>query len=154
MRAENLMTREVACIGLNQSLNDAAKLMWEHDCGCVPVVGDSGEVIAMITDRDISMAAYTQGKSLCDIPVRSAMSKQLYSCRPGDSVTHVEGLMQTHKVRRIPVLDDASHLLGIISLNDLARACCSGVKGVATRDLGATLGAISSPSSLAAPAAA
>jgi CBS domain-containing protein len=153
MQIDSLMTKDVACVGQHQSLNEAAHLMWEHDCGSVPVVDERGQVIAMITDRDISMAAYTQGKHLRDIPVSCAMSKELFCCRPDDDLARVESIMQSHQVRRIPILDDQSHALGIVSLSDIARACRRGVRGVVARDLSATLAAVSEPTSAQAAAA-
>jgi CBS-domain-containing membrane protein len=76
----------------------------------------------MITDRDICMAAYTTGRPLTDLRVHEAMSPSLHSCKPGDSVSDVEGLMRRNQVRRLPVVDEAGSLTGILSLADLARA--------------------------------
>ena len=77
MNAGNLMTAGARTCSLIDSLNLAAQIMWENDCGCVPVVDDDGRAIAMITDRDICMAAYTQGKLLKDMPVSIAASRSL-----------------------------------------------------------------------------
>jgi CBS domain-containing protein len=94
--------------------------MWEGDCGCVPVVDQDGRVVGMLTDRDVCMAAYTQGKPLTDVRVESAMAKQVHSCRPDDAVATAERTMRERQVRRLPVIDAKGRLVGLLSLNDIA----------------------------------
>jgi CBS domain-containing protein len=113
------MNRPVETCTESDTLNLAAKLMWDFDIGCLPVVNDSQQVIGIITDRDICMAAYTQGKKLQDIKVSSVMSKEIFFCNPEDTIARAEEIMRLHQVRRLPVLDDDQKLLGILSLNDL-----------------------------------
>jgi CBS-domain-containing membrane protein len=79
----------------------------------------------MITDRDICMAAYTQGKPLQEIRVQSAMSKDVVSCKSTDSLEQAEELMRRNKVRRLPVVDAEKRLVGLLSLHDVARAALS-----------------------------
>ena len=122
MKVSEIMTAEVKCCHAKDSLNTAAQLMWDFDCGCIPVVDDSGRPIAMLTDRDVCMAAYTQGAKLTDRPVASAMSKEIYTCRTDDELALVEEMMRQCRVRRLPVIDAQGRLAGIISLNDIAEA--------------------------------
>jgi CBS domain-containing protein len=124
MRVEQLMSKDVTPCAPHDSLNEVARIMWERDCGCVPVVAESdgGRVVAMITDRDICMAAYTSGRPLAELRVQEAMSPTLQSCHPSDAVSDVEAVMRSHQVRRLPVVDDAGCLAGMVSLADLARA--------------------------------
>jgi len=121
MNASEMMTAAVKSCGTNDNLQRAAQLMWENDCGVVPVVDGDGRVAGMITDRDICMAAYTQGRPLWQIPVSNAMAKQVHSVHENDSLEAVEGLMRQARVRRVPVLDGDGRLKGILSMNDLAR---------------------------------
>lgn len=121
MFVKQIMSSPVATCTPESTLNQAAQLMWDYDCGVLPVVDSAGRAVAMLTDRDICMAAYTQGKPLSEIRVASAMSKQLYSCRPEDSVKDAEMLMQEQQLRRIPALDAQGRPVGLLSLNDLAR---------------------------------
>jgi CBS domain-containing protein len=86
-------------------LNRAAQVMWEIDCGAVPVTDTDGKILGMITDRDMCMAAYTRGQTLASMTVSSAMSKEAYSCTPEDSIGHAMRLMAQKQVRRIPVTD-------------------------------------------------
>ena len=98
--------------------------MWETDCGCVPVLaaGDgSARVTGIITDHDLCMAAYFQGRPLTEIAVSSAMARGVISCRTTDALAVALRVMETNQVRRLPVLDTDEQLVGIISLADLAR---------------------------------
>lgn len=97
--------------------------MWEYDCGCIPVISANGDgsVVAVVTDRDIAMAAYTQGKPLCAISVSSAMPSKVIACHANDDISDAEALMRENGVRRLPVVDQSGRLLGILSLNDVAR---------------------------------
>lgn len=121
MKVRDLMTADAKACGPDDSLNRAAQLMWENDCGAVPVVDDELRVIGMVTDRDICMAAYTQGLPLKQSRVDSAMSKGAYTCAVGDDVTIARKRMSERQVRRLPVVDDEGRLAGIISLSDIAR---------------------------------
>lgn len=120
MNVEQLMTSSVATCRATDSLNDAAKIMWERDCGAVPIVDDAGKPIAMITDRDICIASYTQGLPLLSMPVGSAMSKRIVTCREGEPVATAEAVMRGQQIRRLPIVNGEGRLVGILSLNDIA----------------------------------
>jgi len=122
MKVRDIMTRTVHRCGPDGSVTDATRIMWEHDVGAVPVIDATGRPIGMITDRDICMAAYTRGQGLREMNVSSVMSRDLYACRPEDPIAEVERTMMEHQVRRLPVVDATSKLVGIISLNDIALA--------------------------------
>ena len=121
MNVSDLMTKNVQSCGIHDNLQRAAQIMWEADCGCVPVVDDNHRVVGLLTDRDICMAGYTQGKTYAEIPVSTAMAKQVFGVTEGDLLDTAEALMRDKQIRRLPVLDDAGELRGILSLNDLAR---------------------------------
>ena len=120
MKAHELMTKSVAICHTGDMLNIPAQLMWDHDCGAIPVVDDDGKIAGMLTDRDICMAAYTKNRPLDTLPVREAMATQVISARPEQSLAEVEQLMAEKQIRRVPVLDAAGKPLGILSMNDLA----------------------------------
>jgi CBS domain-containing protein len=150
MKVEQLMTQNVYACGPHDSLNTAAQMMWEHDCGCVPVVDADGRVVGVVTDRDVCMAAYTQGQTLCMIPVGRAMSKQIHTCSPDDTLTAAEAVMKAEQVRRLPVVDAQHRLVGILSLNDIARHAAHerrgrGKRAIAADEVVQTLGAICEP---------
>ncbi len=121
MKVKDLMTTEVWSCREYATLNSAAQTMWENDIGCVPIVDSENRVIGMLTDRDVCMSAFLQGAPLTGISVTTAMSKEVFSCRPGDDLAAVERLMREKQIHRVPVLDDQDRLVGIIALNDIAR---------------------------------
>jgi CBS-domain-containing membrane protein len=97
-------------------------MMWDQNIGAVVVTDNHERPLAVITDRDVCMAALTQGRALDAPLVSSAMSRTLYTCHVGDRVTAAERTMRTHSVRRLPVVDDDFRLVGILALSDLVRA--------------------------------
>jgi CBS domain-containing protein len=149
MLAHDIMTTDVKTCRPGDSLQVAARLMWEGDCGCVPVVDDEQHVVGVITDRDICMAAFTQGVPLSESRVDSAMAKEVSCIHPDDSPALAETTMQRLQVRRLPVVDRAGVLVGILSLADLAYAMESavtfGADGMTWTALGRTLASVSRP---------
>ena len=119
MLIKDLMTRHMLTCSPEDSLERAAQLMWEGDVGMIPAIDAKGQIAGIITDRDICMAAYTQGCTLRDRTVGSAMSREVESCAPSDSVSVAEERMRKRQVRRLPVID-GGRLVGVVSLNDLA----------------------------------
>jgi CBS domain-containing protein len=115
------MTPHTAVCFPQDSLATAAGTMWERDIGALPVVNAARQVVAMITDRDICMAAYMRAKPLPDISVSEAMSREIFFTSVDASIAEAEQLMRMHRVRRLPVLDAEGILVGIISLKDLAQ---------------------------------
>lgn len=131
MTVKDVMVETVKCCAAGDTLNRAAQLMWENDCGCVPVVDGDSRVIGMLTDRDICMAAYTQGATLNGIQVSSVMSREVFTCRSRDTLLVAQRAMREHRVRRLPVTDREGKLVGILSLNDIARAVARSAAGKA-----------------------
>ncbi len=144
MKIEKVMSTDVHSCSERDSLEYAAKLMWEHDCGALPVT-EEGLAIGVITDRDICMAAYIQGKALRDISVGGVMARNPITCSPSDDVAVAEAKMREHRVRRLPITEN-SKLVGVLSLNDLANALQFGKvgrNGVSTDEVAHTLAAVS-----------
>lgn len=126
MKVADLMTAEVRACTIHDSLNAAARIMWDHDCGCAPVIDAHGKLAGIITDRDICMAAYTQGLPLEALPVQRAMSAKVVSCGRDDELETAHRLMRRHEIHRLPVVDSRGRLAGILSLSDLVAHACGG----------------------------
>jgi CBS domain-containing protein len=122
MRVDQIMTPRAFVCRPDDDASVAAGLMWDHDCGAVGVVDDAGRLVGIVTDRDICMAAYTRGRALHEMPVRSIMQSNVRVCLASDDVCAVEALMTEHHVRRVPVVDQGGRPIGIVSLVDLARS--------------------------------
>ena len=148
MKVAELMTKDVCTCSPDDTLSRAAQLMWEHDCGAVPVVDGEGRTVGIVTDRDICMAAYTQGKALSEIPVTVAAARRLVSVRPDAGVDVAEATMQSEQVRRVLVVDENEKLAGVLSVGDLARRLStrgSVSDGLSADPIARTLAAISAP---------
>ena len=102
---QDIMSKPAVTCGPHDTLNTAAQLMWDHDCGAVPVVDDAGSLVGIVTDRDICMAAYTNGSALHAIPVSTAMAQVVFSCQLSDSLEAAEQVMSSNQIRRVPVVD-------------------------------------------------
>ena len=145
MQIKEVMTHPVVTCPVSATTDNAARLMWEIDCGIVPVVDDDGRLAGVITDRDICMAAYTQGLGLAAIPVASAMARQVVAAHLEDTVESVESLMRTSQIRRVPVLDREDRIAGIVAMNDLARLAARAHRNGVDRDLIKTMAAVCKP---------
>lgn len=119
--AQDVMQSPAICCHEHATLNDAVRLMWDHDLGALPVVNDAGQPVGMITDRDACMAAYTQGVALHHGAVASAMSKTLVICNVSSPVSEIRALMIQARVRRLPVVDADGSLVGMVGLSDIVK---------------------------------
>ncbi len=120
MKVKDLMTTDVKRCSPETNLAAAAKIMWEGDCGAVPVTDERDHVVGVITDRDICIAAATRPRTEGEIPVKEVISKAAYTCAPGDDVRAALDTMKARKVRRLPVVDQGGTLVGIVSIHDIA----------------------------------
>jgi hypothetical protein len=138
------MTSDVATCETGDSLNRAAQIMWERRCGCVPVI-EEGRLVGVLTDRDVCMAAYTQGRRIDDIAVTTAMSRPTITCEVSFDVQAAEDLMMAHGVRRLVVVGPKGDLRGVVSLDDIARSAAAwdGRGEIDLEQVALTLGEIS-----------
>ena len=97
MNVAESMTSQVATCTAAQTLANAARIMWERDVGCVPVVDFARRPIAVITDRDICVASYTRGRPLHTIDVASAMSRSIVTCTPDTTIRQAEHLLRRRR---------------------------------------------------------
>jgi CBS domain-containing protein len=152
MKVQELMTKAVWACRADEPLSAAARLMWEHDIGEVPVLGADEKIVGIVTDRDLCMSAYFTGEPLAAVPVEHAMSKVVFTIEPTQKLDKAEELMRAKQIRRLPVVD-AGKLVGMISLGDLARAA-QARKAVSPGEVSSTLAAVVEPRPVSAVAAA
>lgn len=149
VRIQDIMVRDVATCRPESTLEEAARLMTEFDCGFLPVLDAADETLrGVLTDRDICMAAYRKKAILDQILVADAMSSDVHTCRPDTDVVAIHGTMRDWRVRRVPVVDDERHVVGVVSVDDLAfRATHTfGPAGEAMKnEVAKTLGAVTRP---------
>jgi CBS domain-containing protein len=120
MKVQEVMKSHIQSCRLHTSLAAAAAMMWDYDCGALPVVNDAGHVLGMITDRDIAIAAATKGRPASEIAVSEVISGNVYSCAQDDNIHAALKTMRHAKVRRLPVVNAEGRLQGILCMNDIA----------------------------------
>jgi CBS domain-containing protein len=122
-----VMSRDAETITPDSTLHEATRRMWEQDVGWLPVTNGIGakRILGVITDRDICMAAHLRSLPLSEMRVHEAMASPAVLCRETDSLSAAHARMRDHQVRRLPVVDSAGHLSGVITLGDLARFAVS-----------------------------
>jgi CBS domain-containing protein len=123
MNVQAIMTSNPACCTPDTPLPDVARMMVLCDCGAIPVVDnqDSGRLVGIITDRDITCRTVAQGKDPLDLTARDCMTTSVASITPNDSLQQCEQIMEDRQVRRIPVVDGNGCCCGIVSQADIAR---------------------------------
>ena len=140
MKVQDLMTTDVKSCTPDTTVAEAAHLMWEGDCGMLPVV-DEGELVGVVTDRDMYIALATQNARASRLKVGALATKKLATCAPEDDVQAALATMRQALVRRLPVLGFGGTVLGILSMNDVLLAAGAG-KEVGSEDVVTTLQAI------------
>lgn len=147
MKVRDLMHSHVHTCAPETDLGSAARIMWDHDCGIVPVTEENGRLVGVVTDRDICIAAATKDRPPSAIRVREVFERKPRACAPDDDVRSAMDLMAEARVRRLPVVEGET-LRGILSLNDVILRAEAGegrrpASGIAHADVVRVLKAIS-----------
>lgn len=145
MKVQDVMTSDVKSCDWEADLARVASLMWENDCGIIPIVGEGDRVAGVITDRDICIAVSTKLKLASEIHVHEVVTPGVETCRPEEDLREALKKMAAEQVRRLPVVNPDGKLVGVLSLNDVAlhAAARKGRKGAVTlEDVARTLQSI------------
>ncbi len=118
MRVSEVMTAEPVCCTPETTAQEAARLMAEHDCGCLPVVDADDRVVGVVTDRDIACRCVGKGKDP-STAVADVMTPDARCCGPNDNVSEAARVMAEAKVRRVPVVDGHGCCVGLVAQADL-----------------------------------
>ena len=145
MQVQQIMTTNVTACPAGTNLACVVELLWNADVGALPVVDTDGALIGIITDRDIAIALGTRNIPASQMLVDDVMTREVWTCRPTDSITDVMRLMGDAHVRRIPVTGEQNKLCGIVSLNNIALHPGINKKLVSDSDILATLLTICAP---------
>src|SRR5918996_3781602 len=123
MKVKEIMTSNPACCTPDVRLEEAAKLMVEHDCGEIPVVESMTLLrpVGVITDRDITCRTVVQGKNPLEIQVAECMSSPCVMVTPETSLEECCRVLEQHRIRRVPVVDEQGYLCGMVSQADIAK---------------------------------
>jgi CBS domain-containing protein len=121
MLCEQLMKQLVECVSPKDTVRDAAQRMRSMNIGFLPVCDDERRVLGTVTDRDIALRIVAANKP-SSTPIEEIMTREVVACRPGDSVTQARHVMGEHQKSRLLCTDEDGHLVGVISLSDLAES--------------------------------
>lgn len=118
MKVKEIMTKDVATLNGDDTIETAAQLMKQHNVGSIPVC--SGEnVIGIITDRDIALRAVAEGQNTKHQTVRDIMSSAPALGNPTMDVHDAARIMSERQIRRLPIVEN-DNLVGMLSLGDIA----------------------------------
>lgn len=142
LRCRDIMTRDLAVATRDTSITEVALMMKQEDTGVIPVVeydvtpgngrteaaerryqgrnNSRGKLLGLITDRDIVIRATAEGKDCTQVRAEDIMTVDVHTAHPNDRVVDVIRKMGDKQVRRIPVCNENSYLVGMISMADVA----------------------------------
>lgn len=142
MKVRDIMTSDPQTAPPGSYIGDVARMMRDLNVGIIPVVNDQGNLLGVITDRDITIRVAAAGLNPFETSVQDFLSPNVVTVSPDDSVDKARQLMGDKQIRRLPVLDNGK-LVGILSIGDIATKDTSGDKAT-----GDTLEEISEPTNL------
>jgi CBS domain-containing protein len=119
MKVKKIMTADAGFCFAEENLSKAVQIMWQRDCGAVPVVNAEMKVVGMITDRDIAISAGFRDQKTSEISVGEVIRNRVFTCQETEDVEDVLKKMRRARVKRLPVTDENGALAGIVSIADL-----------------------------------
>lgn len=120
MFVKDAMTSNVQSCHLMDSLDDAARLMWDFDCGAIPIVDDTYKPVGIVTDRDLTMASMLNHLPLWELKPGNIVNQQTLSCcHVDDKLEDCLKIMEVYSIRRLPVINDSGYLTGMLSIGDV-----------------------------------
>ncbi|MGE5277518.1 MAG: CBS domain-containing protein [Acidobacteriota bacterium] len=133
MKVKAIMTRAVRWCTPETTAREAALAMRQVDCGILPVLRN-GRLAGVVTDRDLCLALAERDCRPGELSVGDAMSRGLWACREDDDVQTALDTMCARRVRRLPVVDAAGNLRGILCMNDVVREAGADLDGPVSPD--------------------
>src|SRR5262245_47531509 len=119
--ARDIMTKDPACCTPTTTLDEVARLMVKNDCGEIPVIDANDRVIGVVTDRDIVCRVVAEGRNPIGYTAQMCMTHPVVTINENAPFDQVVSIMETHQIRRVPIVKDGGGCSGIISQADLAR---------------------------------
>lgn len=136
MKVEKMMHKGVEWVSPNTSIAALAKKMQQFDIGAIPV-GENDRLIGMVTDRDIVIRGVANGKDPSKLTARDVMTKGVTYCRDNEEVDEAVRIMESERIRRLPVIDANKRMVGMISLGDMSHAASKKIAAEVTRAVSA-----------------
>lgn len=137
MKVKDCMCDDVCCVSADTKLSEVAKLMSDNHIGCIPVCDENNCLCGVVTDRDMVLRCIACDKDVKETPVSDIMSCNVCSCSEDDDMSNAEGKMCQNQIRRLPVCDESNHVVGILTMGNLANSkeldekeLCSTISGI------------------------
>ena len=121
MKVKDMMHKGVECVSPDTAINLIAKKMRDLDVGAIPVAAN-GKLVGMVTDRDITIRCAVGNETMSSIKAKDVMTSGVIYCRDNEDVEDAVRIMEGKQVRRLPVLNEAMQVVGMVSLGDLSHA--------------------------------
>jgi len=126
MRVNEKMHKGVEWVSPDTPIATLAQKMLQHDIGAIPV-GENDRLVGMVTDRDISVRAVANGGDISKLTAKDVMTKGVIWCRDSQDLEDAAHIMESKKVRRLPVINENKRMVGMLSLGDISHAESRGV---------------------------
>jgi CBS domain-containing protein len=128
MKVIDVMAKPPAYCSPQTNLAAAVEILWRQNCGILPIVDSEEKVVGLVTDRDICVALGTRNRLPSDLTVSEVASGKVIACKPDDDVRGALATMAQAKVRRLPVIDAAGKLQGLLSIDDVVLCTETGTR--------------------------
>ena len=128
MKVKNAMHKGAEWVSPDTPITQIAKKMSDLDVGSIPV-GENDKLIGMVTDRDITCRGVANGKDLSKLTARDVMTKGIVYCRDGEELDDALRIMESKKIRRLPVIDEKKRMVGMLSLGDVSHSASHELSG-------------------------
>lgn len=132
MKVKEMMHKGAEYVAPNAKLQVIAKKMRDYDVGSIPVC-EGGRIVGMVTDRDIAVRALADGQDVSELEAKHVMSEDVVFCRDTEEAEDAIRIMEDNRIRRLPVLNEAKKLVGMVSLGDISHALSQELTGEVTR---------------------
>jgi CBS domain-containing protein len=119
MKVKDAMHKGVTWVAPDTTIAELAAKMRDEGIGSIPI-GENDKLVGMVTDRDIAIKAFADGKDPASLTARELMSGPILYCRSDEDIEDAVRIMEDHQVRRLPVIDENKRMVGILSLGDIA----------------------------------
>lgn len=121
MKVKNAMHKGAEWVTPDTPITQVAKKMYDLDVGSIPV-GENDKLVGMVTDRDITCRGVANGKDLSRLTARDVMTKGIVYCRDSEDLDDALRIMESKKIRRLPVIDEKKRMVGMLSLGDISHS--------------------------------
>lgn len=128
MKVKDVMHKGAKWVAPDTLVSEVARMMKDLDIGAVPI-GKDDRLIGMVTDRDITCRGFTDSANPSALTAEKVMTKGIIYCKADEDIEDAIRLMESKKIRRLPVIDDKKRMVGMLSLGDVSHAVVRNLSG-------------------------